>query len=194
MKTKGRTASWRVRWMTVCMHLRHHFTHAAACDASLVKSAGGRRRLAVGIYSGVPTADDKAGGRWETEEQRVGRGLWGAGVPANWEVCDAELYAILMYLRMVVYEREWQSGPVGERRVLVLSDSAAALQLIETAWRAGVTRTGREGSCGPLLEEICAHRSEGRRLGVVVTMYVPGRSEISANEYADMAAKGHIQG
>ena len=89
----------------------------------------------------------------------------------------------------VVMERESDAGRLAERRVLVLSDCAGALQLIETAWRRGVAVTGREGSCGALLEEICAHR---RRLGIVVMMYTPGHSGISANEYADMAAKAHV--
>ena len=34
LKKRGTLASWRVCWLTVCLHLRHHFTHAAACDAS----------------------------------------------------------------------------------------------------------------------------------------------------------------
>ena len=46
LKKRGTLASWRVRWLTVCLHLRHHFTHAAACDASLVRQDG-RRRLAL---------------------------------------------------------------------------------------------------------------------------------------------------
>ena len=46
------------------------------------------------------------GGRaWDTE-QHVGAGMMGAAVPSNWEVCDAELYAILLYLRTVVLERD----------------------------------------------------------------------------------------
>jgi hypothetical protein len=160
LEKHGQRASWRVRWLTVCLHLKHHFTHAAATDASLVERDG-RRRLSVGIYSGAQP--NRGGGRaWDTE-QHVGAGMMGAAVPSNWEVCDAELYAILLYLRTVVLEREWEAGPVGERRVLVLSDCAAALQLMEMAWRRGVAATGREGSCGPLLEEICAHR---RRLGM----------------------------
>eukprot|EP00966_Prymnesium_polylepis_P153166 3538131-Prymnesium_polylepis.1 len=57
------------------------------------------------------------------------------------------------------------------------------------AWRRGVAATGREGWCGPLLEEICAHR---RRLRIVVTMFVPGHSGVSANEDADFVAKAHI--
>jgi len=48
---------------------------------------------------------------------------------SNWEICDAELYAVLLYRR---------------------------------------------------------------RLGIVVTMFVPGHSGVSANEYADFVAKAHI--
>ena len=43
----GWAQSWKARWLTVCVHLRHRFTHAAACDASLY--ADGVRRAAVGI-------------------------------------------------------------------------------------------------------------------------------------------------
>jgi len=39
---------WRVG--AVCLHLKHHFTHAAATDASLVERDG-RRRLSVGIVA-----------------------------------------------------------------------------------------------------------------------------------------------
>ena len=39
--------------------------------------------------------------------------MMGAAVPSNWEICDAELYAVLLYLRTVVLEREWEAVPVG---------------------------------------------------------------------------------
>ena len=39
--------------MTLSLHFRHHFTHAAATDASLQHDAEGRRGVAIGIWSGV---------------------------------------------------------------------------------------------------------------------------------------------
>ena len=77
--------------MALCLHFRHHFTHAAATDASLQQDAKGNRGVAIGVWSGVQPdyADDVRG----TEEDRVGRGLWGMAVPSNWGIAYAKMYA-----------------------------------------------------------------------------------------------------
>ena len=67
-----------------------------------------------------------------TPERRVGDGLWGAAVPSHWEIADAEMYAILRYLRSVVAEDERETGTtLRQRRVLVMSDCKPAMQQIE---------------------------------------------------------------
>ena len=94
LRKHGRDASWRARWMTICLHLKHQFTHAAACDASpKIDKATGERRLAIGYYMGVQP--DVDGLPDKDEAGRVGAGMWGMAVPSNWEIMDAELYAIL---------------------------------------------------------------------------------------------------
>ena len=74
------------------------------------------------------------------------------------------------------------------RRVLILSDCQAAINLIETAWRHERVGTFRQHTGGAVLEEICSIR---RRLDIVVVMYVPGHRGVVANEYADAVAKAY---
>jgi ribonuclease HI len=113
-------------------------------------------------------------------------------VPSNFEICDAEIYAILRYLRHVVEQSDAEAGmPVSARRVLVLSDCQPAMDQIEAAWRAGGRVASVPGGCADMLEEICAHRA---RLDRVVIMYTPGHRGVSPNEYADAAAKAHAAG
>ena len=52
-----------------------------------------------------------------------------------------------------------------------------------------MTKDG-ETSNGAMLEEICTIR---RKMGLVVTMYLPGHRGMVANEYADAVAKTHAQ-
>ena len=65
----------------------------------------------------------------------LGSGLWG-GLPPYWDNDDAEVYAILRYLQSDV---ERSADPKRER-VLVLSDSLAVLDVIESVWRTGDAR------------------------------------------------------
>ena len=123
---------------------------------------------------------DRDGHAPRGEHARVGDGMWGMAVPSNWEIADAETYAVMRYLRKVVIEAERDGKDVAKQRVLVLSDCQAALQMIEAAWRRDDPRVPRRASCAAILEELCAHR---RRLGTVVTMWVPGHRGVSANEY-----------
>ena len=186
MKKHGAQQSWRARWITACVHMQHNFTHAAACDASL-QPIDGRRILGVGIYEGAQP--DKLGLTPLTDAEKIGEGMWGWAVPTGWEIMDAEMYAVLCYMRKVVAEPEYMSGtPIHERRILILSDCMSALHLIEEAWRRPTAVTGRNTSNGAMLEEICSIR---RRVGLVVTMYLPGHRGMVANEYADAVAKAH---
>ena len=171
--------------------MAHAFTHAAACDASLQTDEKGRRGVGIGIWMGVQPSVE--GSTRHTIAERVGSGMWGMACPSNWQIADAEMYAILRYLRHVAQQSAEDAGgkDVSERRVLILSDCQPALDQVEAAWReGGVPRGGHKG-CAAMLEEICEHRA---RLGTVVLMYTPGHSGISPNEYADAIAKAHAWG
>ena len=67
-----------------------------------------------------------------------GAGMWGGKLPSTWEPIDAEMYAILAYLRKMASASDAQS-----RRCLVLCDCKPALQQIESAHRKGMPE-GRE--------------------------------------------------
>ena len=186
----GFAGSWKGRWLTLSLHFRHQFTHAAATDASLQYDEHGKKGVSIGIWSGVQPD-------WRDEEprtlgRRVGDGLWGMAVPANWEIADAEMYAILRFLRLVAEASDEDAGvPVRERRVLVMSDCKPAMQQIEDAWRRGETCVAATAGTDAMLEKICTHR---KRLGCVIIVYTPGHQGISPNEYADAAAKAHVWG
>ena len=71
------------------LHAYHHFTRCAAVDGSLQKEViKGQwvRRLAYGIWEGA------------REGETDGEGLWGASLPSDLEIADAETYAIYAYL------------------------------------------------------------------------------------------------
>ena len=57
--------------------------------------------------------------------------MWGGALPQDWDNNDAEAYAILSYLRSVVD----RSDDPAQERVLVMSDSRAVLDVIESIWR-----------------------------------------------------------
>ena len=59
--------------------------------------------------------------------------MWGGKLPNTWEVIDAEMYAILAYLRKMASASDAQP-----RRCLVLCDCKPALQQIENAHRKGM--------------------------------------------------------
>lgn len=201
MLKDGATECWWVRWVCLNLHAWHRFTHAVATDGSLKPEADGSARLSAGLWEGVQPLDMDAVSaqeRWriekgdgESEEsikRRVGAGLWGAAVPqASLDTIeDAEMYAVLLYLRKMV------SGGVADalmRRCLVLSDCQPALQAIEGAWRKGCTVSGREGDRGAMLEEICRLRA---MLGRCVFLWVPSHRGDSANAMADAAAKAYL--
>ena len=109
----GAEQCWWVRWVCLNLHAWHGFTHAVATDGSLKTYADGVTRLAVGLWEGVQPLDadalsedeqrrmEEEGEREESIQRRVGAGLWGAALPAASldTIVDAEMYAILIYLR-----------------------------------------------------------------------------------------------
>ena len=101
-----------------------------------------------------------------------------------WEPIDAEMYAILAYLRKMASASDAQS-----RRCLVLCDCKPALQQIENAHRKGMPEGLRDWERGGLLEAIAYYRS---KLEAVVFMWVPAHVGIACNAYADAVATAHL--
>ena len=60
-------------------------------------------------------------------------------LPDDWQVIDAEMFAVLAYLRKMA-----TSEDAADRRCLVLSDCKPALQQIEAAYRKGSLEGLRE--------------------------------------------------
>ena len=103
-------------------------------------------RVAYGVFEGptrfgrrVPgdaqVKDPNGIGPCDEQEIRTafGAGMWGGKLPNTWEVIDAEMYAILAYLRKMSSASDAQA-----RRCLVLCDCKPALQQIENAHRKGM--------------------------------------------------------
>ena len=117
--------------------------------------------------------------------------MWGGGLPAWYEVVDAELMGILAYLQEVEARAKEAAGQgAAGRRCLVMSDCKGALELVEWAWRRGGTRGMERHKRGGILEAICRVRA---RLGLVVTMYIPAHRGSSMSAYADAAAKTSLE-
>ena len=183
----------------VCLplHYRHRFTSAASVDGSAEdpRRHGGvtRKRVAYGVYEGMlPEAELAAPpGGWDTltAEQRalhcLGAGMWGGALPQDWDNNDAEAYAILRYLQSVV-ERAPEPA---EERVLVMSDSRAVMDVIETVWRSGNAAVAKSRDRGAMIEAICALRAQ---LGCVLFVWTPGHAGVCHNEVADAVAKAHL--
>jgi len=83
------------------------------------------------------------------------QGLWGGRLPDDWQVIDAEMYAVLAYLRKMATAED-----AADRRCLVLSDCKPALQQIEAAYRKGSLEGLREWDRGGMLEGICRYRAQ----------------------------------
>ena len=183
--------------MCLPLHYAVHFTHAAAVDGSMVDPwrRGGKekRRVAYGVFEGIRPEGELAQTvrDWDllTQGERdlrgLGSGLWGGGLPPDWVNNDAEAYAILRYLQSVV-ER---SADPSRERVLILSDSRAVLDVIESVWRTGDAALCKSRDRGAMIEAVCEAR---RLMERVVFAWCPGHRGIVPNEYADMAAKAHL--
>jgi len=148
----------------VCLpvHYSVHFTHAAAVDGSMddprQRGGEGRKRVAYGVYEGiqpaarVATTDQSWDSQTQTQQELrcLGEGMWGGGLPKDWDNNDAEAYAILRYLQSVV---ETSAAP-GDQRVLVLSDSRAVLDVIERVWQRGEASLCKSRDRGAMIEAV----------------------------------------
>ena len=184
---KENAAAGRV---AACLHMRQHFTDAWATDGSKAKVRLGRRvetRVACGATEGaLPTEAEWLGEPADSRMRRsLGMGMRGMRLPANLEVVDAELVGVLMALRATVAK-----GGAAQRRVLIMSDSLTALEMMEAAWRKGVRWQGEGAGRAPLLHAI---NTERERLGLVVMMWVPAHAGVAANAAADAVAKAHLR-
>ena len=186
-----------LREVCLPLHYRHRFTRAASVDGSAEdpRRHGGvkRKRVAYGVYEGMLPEAEAAmpPGGWDTltAEQRalhcLGAGMWGGALPQDWDNNDAEAYAILRYLQSVA-ERAPEPA---EERVLVMSDSRAVMDVIETVWRSGNAAVAKSRDRGAMIEAICALRAQ---LGCVLFVWTPGHSGVCHNEMADAVAKAHL--
>ena len=68
-----------------------------------------------------------------------------------------------------------------------MSDCLSALRMVERAWREGVEWHGPRTGRAALLHAINAEREQ---LEPVVMMWTPAHAGVTANAYADAAAKG----
>ncbi len=151
---------------------------------------------AYGWYEGprYGRATDAAAASEHAVAQAFAAGMGGGRLPDFWRPIDAEVYAVLAYLRKVVSEVD-ESGAepsVAElktRRVLIATDCLPALQQIEKAWRLGNVDGLRRWDRGAMLEAITHLR---RQLGTVVLMWVPAHRGCSPNAYADAVAKASL--
>ena len=91
----------------------------------------------------------------ERLQRCVGAGMWGGACPPDWEIGDAEAYAIYRYLESV----ESTSGDPASERVLVCSDSQTTLDKLEEAWRATDTRKMRAQGGAGITEAVCRVRA-----------------------------------
>jgi ribonuclease HI len=109
----------------------------------------------------------------------------GGALPEDWDNNDAEAYAIMRYLQSVVERSE----EPGKERVLVLSDSRVVLDVIESIWHSGNASLCKSRDRGAMIEAVCKARV---KLEHVVFAWCPGHRGVAPNEYADMAAKAHL--
>ena len=186
---KGHALNARVARTALALHMRHHFTHCAAVDGSRSGEEGHHARVSYGVYEGpAPFGQRQPGERTvrcaeEEIESAVARGAWGGRLPGSWEAVDAEVYAVLAYLRRMALQQNGEDEP---RRCLIISDCKPALHQIESAWRQGVPQGFRERDRGAMLEAICKYRAT---LGGVVLAWVPAHAGVACNAYADAVAK-----
>ena len=208
LNKQGHAATWRARHHLALLHLRYHFTHAAATDGSRTTDDD-TAKVACGYYTGVtplahlpiaPRERERRAAEGENTAEiaeRLGHGLWGAALPTHWTVADAECYAIYAYLRHTLDEIEADGLDPQQQRLLIVADNAPILEQIEQAWRAvpdridgrAHLRHDRKAQRSALIEAITNMR---RQLGGVWFVWVPAHSGITMNAYADAAAKAHL--
>ena len=133
----GEQTWWAIASTLLPLHYYHQFTHCAFTDGSLDdprrRGGTGTRRVAYGIWEGIPPEEEVTEPRvgWGSMEtnQRIdacmAQGMWGGTCPPDWEIGEAEMYAIFKYLLKIVQG----SRAPEEERVLVASDSQTSLDL-----------------------------------------------------------------
>jgi len=187
---EGGTTETR-KWLRAAMalHVRHSFTHAAATDGSKKGN-----KVAYGIWRGTraatpgepPIDANNPRNAQHRREMKVSHGLTGGRLPDDWEVADAEMYAIYELLRQISSEEE---APPSTQRILVTVDNKSVLMQIENAWRRERTAGLRTRQRAAMLEAICRWRSH---FGLVVFLWCPSHRGVTCNAYADAAAKAHL--
>ena len=186
VKKQGEEMSWGARHVLLTIHSHAKITDAAATDASL-KGEGEERMTSIGIWEGVTPRKPEDQLKAETPEQtrkRVGAGTWGMATPKDWEITQAELFAILMYLKRL---KDRHGSYTTHRRVLIASDCLTGINMIEKALRK--KRAGGRGNMCAIVEVICKYIKE---FEMVKLVYIPGHSGATPNSYADAIAKSHL--
>jgi ribonuclease HI len=183
--------------VAAAIHARTHFTHVAATDGSRRDNRATESETSYGIWWGADVIREGAERREGmaelecTEEQgrgAIAQGLEGGRLPDNWDVLDAELYAIFRALKRVHVESKRRKENPKEKRLLVLTDCKSAIEILEQAWRRERVKTW--GDRARLVEAICNVRKE---IGVCVLCKVQSHVGVAPNEYADAAAKAHLE-
>ena len=167
----------RVLRISLDLHAKHVFTHAAAVDGSRLEDVHNGRprcRTAYGIYTGAPRRD------------KLQQAMWGGCLSGDAQVGDAEMHAIYAYLHHVAQELGTATNTA---RVLIQSDCLGVLDAVETAWRSDATGL-RQVDRGALLENICHLR---RSMDRVIFLYTPSHKGIAPNAMADATAKAHLR-
>ena len=202
----GRKQTWLMRHIIMTLNLLHDFDEVAATDASVKGDGTDDRTTAIGIYEGPHSLSDIG----MTEDQintyytriqadeickhqydavtavQVKQGCYGMATPSDWDITQAELYAILVYLRRI--RSRYDEQRASKLRILIISDCRNGLGRIETAYRSGAP-SGR-GNHDATIECICALIAQ---FDTVVTLWVPGHSGACMNSYADACAKAHTE-
>jgi ribonuclease HI len=112
----------------------------------------------------------------------------GGGLATTWEVIDAELYAMHIYLKEVACE---PTGEQGAKRCLVLSDCKAALEELEREYRGCAPgNDDRHALHSAIIEQLEEIERHG---GYTIFLWTPGHAGISPNAVADAIAKKYLK-
>ena len=168
-KRGGDIESAKVARVAAALHLVHGFTDVASTDGGdgskgeVRSEQTGKKEMRVGcgVYEGMQPGQRGGGEEAEEAAKRwMGGGMFGGGLPAWYEVVDAELMGILVYLEEVVRRAVEAGEEAAGRRCLVVSDCKGALELMEWAWRGGQVGALRRSKRGGILEAICRMRAQ----------------------------------
>ena len=136
----------KVAQTCLALHVSHQFTHFAATDGGKdhedkLEEDGKyvpNPRVAYGVFEGPTRFGRRVPGDAQVKEPNgigpcgeeeirtaFGAGMWGGKLPSTWEPIDAEMYAILAYLRKMASASDAQS-----RRCLVLCEAVSAVRAV----------------------------------------------------------------